>query len=115
MAKKNGMMQLVDKIVAQREQDIRFHARIFQLDMVTLALGRMGWGEKRLREFDKVLAEVAKEYSFEIISDSQDDKDCWFSKAKMDEELKQYTGSLFVPYDERYNWGGNNNGKISSK
>lgn len=102
MAKRSGMMQLVDKLVAQEEERIRQHSRLFMMDMVTLTLGRMGWGEKRFREFDKILAEVCAEYSKDIIADSKDDKDLDYSKSLLDRELRQYVGGLFVPYDERY-------------
>ena len=102
MAKKSGMMQLVDKLVAQEEAHIRQHSRIFMMDMVTCALGRLGWGEKRFRDLDKVLEEVCKEYSFDILEDAKVDKDLDYSKSLLDRELKQYVGSMFVPYDERY-------------
>lgn len=70
--------------------------------MVTLALGRMGWRESKFREFDKVLTKVAEEYSKEILEDSKQDVDLWYSKDTMDRELAQYVGSMFVPYEERY-------------
>lgn len=105
MAKKSGMMQLVDKLVAQEEARIRQHARIFMMDMVTVTLGRMGWGEKRFIDFDKKLAEVCDEYAIEIIEDSKDDKDIDYAKSRLDRELAQYVGKLFVPYDERYDRG----------
>ena len=72
------------------------------MDMVTLALGRMGWGEKRFRDFDKVLSEVCTEYADEIIADGRVDVDLEYSKTVLDRELKQYVGKMFVPYEERY-------------
>lgn len=100
--KQSGMMAIVDKLVAAKESLIRHHARVFQMDVVTIALGRMGWGEKRFGDFDAMLTEVAKEYSEDIVNDSKDDVDLWYSKSKLDRELAQYVGSRFVPYDERY-------------
>ena len=105
MAKQSGMMKMVDAIVAQREQEIRAHSRIFMLDMVTLTLGRLGWGEKRFHDFDKMLAQVCEEYAEDIVNDSKDDDDLVYSKSLLDRELKQYVGRLFVPYDERYHRG----------
>lgn len=102
MAKKSGMMMLVDKLVKQEEETIRHHARVFQMDMVTIALGRLGWGAKRFQDFDKMLSEVCREYSADILEDAKDDKAIWYSKANLDRELAQYVGSLFVPYEERY-------------
>lgn len=102
MAKRSGMMKMVDRLVAQEEARIRMHSRIFTLDMVTLALGRMGWGEKRFKDFDKILSEVCNEYAVDIVADSKEDKDLDYSKSLLDRELQQYVGKLFVPYDERY-------------
>ncbi len=87
---------------AQWEANARYFGRVYQMDRVTVALGRMGWGEKRFRELDRVLAEVDEEYAEEVISDSKGDKELWYYKDRLDRELKQYVGDLFVPYDERY-------------
>lgn len=102
MAKQSGLAKRLQIMQAKRDQEVRRHARIFQLDMVTLALGRMGWRESKLREFDRVLAEVAEEYCKDIVEDAKEDAELWYSKDTLDRELKQYCGSMFVPYDERY-------------
>lgn len=86
----------------RRDAEVRQHARVFMLDMVTITLGRMGWRESKLREFHRILGEVSEEYANEIIADSKEDADVWYSKGVLDRELKQYTGKAFVPYDERY-------------
>lgn len=103
MAKRNSF---VDRLAREREAEIsvaRKHARIYMLDMVTLALGRMGWRESRFKKLDEILTEVCDEYGRLVIDDAKDDKDIWYSKDKMDDELKRYVGSLFVPFEERYN------------
>lgn len=100
--KQSGLATRLQATQAARDALVRRHARLFQLDMVTLALGRMGWRETKFREFDRVLAEVADEYCKDILQDSKDDADMWYSKETIDRELRQYVGSLFVPYDERY-------------
>ena len=102
MAKQNPLIKQFEEHIRQRELEARHIARVYQLDMVTIALGRMGWGEKRFEKFDKLLFEVTKEYSEEILADQKQDEDCWKSKADLDRELAQYVGSRFVPYDERY-------------
>lgn len=84
------------------EGEVRYFTRVFTLDDVTIALGRMGFRETKFREFDKVLAEVMHEYASETLEDYKDDKQMWYSKAAKDRELKQYTGALFVPWEERY-------------
>lgn len=102
MAKQSGFLRAIQAEQARREADVRHHARVFQMDMVTIALGRMGFREKRFAELDKVLAQVAEEYSNQILDDAKEDKDIWYSKEVLDRELKQYVGNLFVPYNERY-------------
>lgn len=102
MAKKSGFVMALQAERERRDADVRHHARVFQLDMVTLALGRMGWREARFRELDKVLAEVSEEFCKEVLEDAAFDKDIWYAKDTLDRELKQYVGKMFVPYDERY-------------
>lgn len=102
MAKRNSF---VDRLAREREADIavnRRMARTYMLDMVTIALGRMGFRESRFRKFDEILDEACKDYGEMILEDVKVDKDLWYSKDKLDEELKRYVGGLFVPYDDRY-------------
>lgn len=86
----------------RRDEDVRHHARIFQMDMVTIALGRMGFRESRFKEFNRILDEVAIEYSKDILADAETDKELWYTKDSLDREIRQYVGSMFVPYEERY-------------
>lgn len=103
MAKKRSPYAMALQLQREkRDEDVRHHARLFQMDMVTIALGRIGWRESKFREFDRVLDQVAIEYSKEIIADSEADQDLWYTKDTLDREIKQYVGSMFVPYDERY-------------
>ena len=102
MGKQSAFMARLQAAQEIRERQVRFHARVFQMDLVTLALGRMGFREKKFDELDKVLAEVAEEYCKEIIADSKADQDLWYSKDTIDRELMQYVGKRFIPYDERY-------------
>ena len=88
MAKQSGYLARIQRAQAIRDEEVRRHTRTFQMDLVTLALGRMGKREAFFREFDKVLSQVAEEYSREIIDDSKTDLD--------------YTGSFFVPHEQRY-------------
>ena len=102
MAKKSGFVLAMQAERERRDAEVRHHARVFQMDMVTLALGRMGFREKRFQELDKVLAEVSEEFCNEVLEDAKTDKDIWYTKDTLDRELKQYVGKMFVPYDERY-------------
>ena len=99
---KNALSATVNRIVAAREEEIRHHCRQFMLDLVTIALGRMGWGEKRLGDFEKMLSTVADEYGELILNDVKDDADLDYSKSKLDEELKIYCGEKLCRYEERY-------------
>lgn len=85
-----------------REKQIRHHTRVYMLDMVTVALGRLGWGEQRLRKFDAILTEVSKDYADLINEDVKEDPDMVYAKATLDRELQQYVGGLFLTYEERY-------------
>lgn len=100
--KKSGLLQRQEAYINAREAEVRHHTQVFTLDMVTVALGRLGWGEKRLTEFDKELTEVSKDYAELITDDAKEDKELVYAKACLDRELKQYTGSMFRAYEERY-------------
>lgn len=102
MAKQSAFIARLQAAQEIREQEVRHHARVYQLDMVTIALGRMGWRESRFKQFDKLLDEVCQEYAEDVLKEVKDDKDLWYFKDSMDRELKQYVGSLFAPYDDRY-------------
>ena len=84
------------------DEEIRHFTRVFTLDHVTVALGRMGFRESKFREFDRVLTDVVKEYMTDYSADLKDDKAMEYSRACLDRELKQYTGKFFVPEEERY-------------
>lgn len=72
------------------------------LDYVTIALGRLGVGEKRMTDFERVLTEVMMDYSNAFLADLKDDKEMWYAKQKLDDELKRYCGSRFEPFEVRY-------------
>lgn len=104
MAKNKGIYRLFrTKAEFERHnEDIRHFTRVFTMDHVTVALGRMGFRESKFREFDKVLSEVYDDYMTAYADDLKDDKEMVYSRAVLDRELKQYTGNLFVPEQVRY-------------
>lgn len=102
MSTKNVIAATVDRLLRKEEQRIRSHSRQLTLDWVVIALGRMGWGEKRLGEFNTVVTEVMNEYADLFVGDYMDDKDMWYSKKKLDDELELYCGKYYAPYEERY-------------
>lgn len=84
------------------DEETRHFTRVFVLDHVTVALGRMGFRESKFREFDKALSEVFAEYGKEYEEDFKDDKELVYSRAVLDRELKLYTGKMFCPAEIRY-------------
>lgn len=83
-------------------ENIRHVTRVLTLDYVTVALGRMGFRESKFAEFERVFSEVYQEYMESFADDLKDDKEMVYSRAVLDRELKQYTGKLFTPAEERY-------------
>lgn len=102
MANNSGYLARQQAYMERKIRSERHLARVFELDLVTIALGRMGWREKKFRQFDEMMYQVSQEYCKDIIEDSKTDKDIWYSKDSIDREIKGYVGELFVPYDERY-------------
>ena len=104
MPKNKGIYRLfrTKEELQYHDEEIRHFTRVFTLDHVTIALGRMGFRESKFKEFDRVLTEVFDEYMKDYSSDLKDDKSMEYSRACLDRELKQYTGKLFVPEEERY-------------
>jgi len=86
----------------RHDAEIRHHTRVWQMDYVTIALGCMGFRETKFREFDKVLAEVVKEYMTDHLEDYKDDKEMVYSRNLVERELKQYVGKMYAPEEERY-------------
>lgn len=84
------------------KREVIHFARLYTLDDVTIALGRMGFTEEQFKEFNKIYSTVANEYAHETLIDSESDRDMWYSHDVKDREIKQYVGSLFVPWDERF-------------
>ena len=104
MPKNKGIYRIfrTKEELQRHDEEVRHFTRVFTLDHVTVALGRMGFRESKFREFDKVLAEVFEEYMADYSADLKDDKSMEYSRACLDRELKQYTGKFFVPEEERY-------------
>lgn len=104
MAKNKGIYRVfrTREEMQRHDEEIRHFTRIWMMDHVTVALGRMGFRESKFRELDRVLDEVVCEYMKEYSDDLKCDKEMTYSRDLLDRELKQYTGKLFVPEKERY-------------
>ena len=68
---KNAYAKRLDAARAAREYAIRRYTRQQMLDFVTIALGRMGYGEKRLKDFEQTLSAVYIEFA-EAFTDEGD-------------------------------------------
>ena len=99
---KNAYAKRLDAARAAREYAIRRYTRQQMLDFVTIALGRMGYGEKRLKDFEQMLSAVYIEFAKAFTDDLKDDKECVYTKECLDRELQQYCGNSFEPYEKRY-------------
>lgn len=76
--------------------------RMYTLDDVCIALGRMGFTKEQFETFREKYSEVSNENAVELLEDAKDDKDLWYSKDKKERELQEYLGSLYVPQEERF-------------
>lgn len=105
MGKQSGLMARFQRELEIRGAEERHFGRTFQMDMVTLALGRMGFRAKKFDELDRMLTQVTTEYCRDILEDAKGDREIVYSKDVLDREIRQYVGEKrFVPYDERHKW-----------
>lgn len=102
MAKPSGFMKQMELEKRQLMRAARQLEHVFCCDMICIALGRMGYGEKRLNEVDKVFGEAYRDYDRFREEDGREDNDAWYFKSKLDEELRRYRGADFPSYEERY-------------
>ena len=88
----------------QKEADeyLRHFSRVYMSDMMTVALGRMGFREKRFRTLNDTLLSVVKEYNEIFADDLKVDEEMVYSRASFEREMKSYTGAFYAPESERY-------------
>lgn len=84
------------------KKEIIHFTRMYTLDDVCIALGRMGFKEEQFEAFGKTYSEVANENAAELLEDARTDKDLWYSKDKKERELRDHLGALYEPPDRRY-------------
>lgn len=102
MARRNALMARMEEQALQYARAARLLEIGFCTDIATIALGRLGWGEKRLTEFEAAFSAAYNEYDALREEDGTDDREQAYYKACLDREIKQYVGSKFVPFDERH-------------
>lgn len=109
MGKGNAFL---NRLANQRDFDdavVRAVTQQWVLDMVTIALGRLGWARSQVRmgQFDAMMQEVTREFA-ELAEDERraeknnKKKEFAYLKTKLDDELKIIVGDKFSPYEERY-------------
>ena len=84
------------------KRDIIHFTRVYTLDDVSIALGRMGFTEEQFAQFRDIYSAVADENAHELLNDAEQDKDMWYSKECKERELQEHLKSLYVPREVRY-------------
>ena len=74
------------------------------LDAALIAANKvLQLGKGRAAEFGKEYMEAINNIAQQIVKDSKDDKECVYSREKLDQTIKAIVGEdNFAPWDERY-------------
>lgn len=74
------------------------------LDAAIIAANKvLQLGKGRAPEFGKEYMEAINAIAKQIVNDSKDDKDCVYSREKLDQTIKAIVGEEnFAPWEERY-------------
>ncbi len=104
-AAKEGLPTLIVKTEKEAfidREELRHFTRVWMMDMVTMALGRMGFREKRFETFNNFISQTVTDYDKVYEEDLKDDKELIYSRTLFERELKQYTGKFYRPEHIRY-------------
>lgn len=72
-------------------------------DVADMAAAEMfGMGEGRAEKWTKIYSDILNDMMRMIASDNEDDQEIVYSRAKVDERLKQIYGKHFQPWEARY-------------
>ena len=72
-------------------------------DMMLIAVGdAFGFGPDRAKRLSDAFDKAFTDYATLTLDDAKADKDIWYTKAKIDERLKEICGEHFSPWEERY-------------
>ncbi len=82
-------------------------ARLFTIqqckDMLLIAAhDAFGFGPARLKRLSDAYDAAFMDYANLTLTDAETDKELWYMKGKIDEELRRICGEHFVPWEERY-------------
>lgn len=102
MTKRNALMARMEEQSLRYARAARMLEVGFCTDIAVIALGRLGWGEKRLTEFEAAFSAAYEEYDDLREEDGSADREQAYYKACLDREIRRYVGTKFVPFDERH-------------
>lgn len=101
--KKSGFLE---RVAAERKAELEIRTRFtvqMSVDAALIAAADVfGCGEKRAKQFMDRFASVYNDMARMAIEDARDDKEISYTKAKVDERLKEICGKHFCPWEERY-------------
>lgn len=97
---------MLAKLEARHQAELSA-ARLFAVQqskdiMLIAANVAFGFGPDRAKKLGDAFDEVWREYAAMTVNDAKDDKEIWYTKAKIDDLLKDICGEHFVPWEERY-------------
>jgi len=103
MAKQSGFLLQLER----RHQREMHEARMFTLQqckdvMLIAANNEFGFGQDRIKRLSDAFDAAFMEYAQLVCADAESDKEIWYSKAKIDEQLQKICGEYFEPWGERY-------------
>ena len=98
MAKSSGFIQRLSAAQYARDTLVRDHMRTLVLDIVTIALGKLGLSKEQVGRFRNLYIETEEEFIDEIRQDFYGNKD-----EHIDRAIREYVPEdMFLPFDQRY-------------
>ena len=101
--KKSGFLE---RVAAERKAALEIRTRFtvqMSIDAALIAAAEVfGLGEKRAKQYMDKFAEVYNSMAKMALDDAKSDKEIAYTKAKVDERLKEICGQYFCPWEERY-------------
>lgn len=105
MAKPSAYAAELQRRQKIRDQQMRAFSRTFTMDIVTIALGKMGFTPDDILKFRDYYCETENEFVEEVTEDfyNVSGKDIAVAKEHIDRAIKEYVpDEMFLPYDVRY-------------
>ena len=103
MARKNNFLA---RLEAKHEAELAVVRRFAvqqSKDMLLIAAHRaFGFGPDQAKVLGDAFDAVFEEYANLTVSDARNDKEIWYTKAKVDAALRDACGEYFEPWEVRY-------------